>query len=127
MQTRSNPHRALAQSLSLLLLLLAVSGPEASAQSGGASEKKGGSAPLVPAPVPTASGKGLEGLKLPSDAIIVVCEQAADALRMLPRLVLMTPDEFKALRDELDRLRAKARPEKPAPPSFCYVEGKVEG
>jgi hypothetical protein len=65
-------------------------------------------------------------LKLPADAVVIVSDQAADALRLMPKFVLLSPEKYQALLDEIDRLKALAKP-KPAPPAKCRLKGKVEG
>jgi hypothetical protein len=92
---------------------------------GTSGEKKGPTAtPPTVAPQP---GKTLDNIKLPADAIVVLCEQAADALRMLPRFIVLSPEKFQEMQDEIARLNAKLQGEKPTSPSFCHLEGRVEG
>ncbi len=81
----------------------------------------------APAPPPQPASKGLEGFKIPTDALIVICEQAADAVRLLPRMVVLTPEKVKEWQDEIDRLQKRLRLERPQPPSLCHLEGKLEG
>jgi hypothetical protein len=84
----------------------------------GPADKK---APSAPAP------QGLDGFKLPTDALILVCEQAADALRLLPKMVVLTPEKLKEMQDEIERLRSRLRADRPQPPSMCELKGKIEG
>jgi len=63
-----------------LLLLVGFDAATHAQTSSSNPDKKSPASPPSVQPV-----KGLDGLKLPSDAIIVVCEQAADAMRLLPR------------------------------------------
>jgi hypothetical protein len=80
----------------------------------------------APPPAEPPPGKKPDPLKLPADAVIVVSDQAADALRLMPKFVLLSPEKYQALLDEIDRLKALAKP-KPAPPAKCRLKGKVEG
>jgi hypothetical protein len=104
-----------------LLLAALLAAPAAAGQEPGprpASDDKKAAAPAVPS---------LDALKLPTDAVVVVCEQAADALRMVPRAVVLTPERYQKLLDELARLRGQAPAGRAAPPSRCHLKGKVEG
>ncbi len=86
-----------------------------------ASDKKTPAAPAQPAP------KGLDSYRLPADSIIVICEQAGGALGLLPRMIMMTPEKLKEMQDELERLRARLRTDRPQPPNTCEINGRVEG
>jgi hypothetical protein len=85
-----------------------------------------GVAAEAPPADPTPPDKKPEPYKLPADAVIVVADQAADALRMMPKFILLAPEKYQALLDEIDRLKALAKP-RPAPPARCRLKGKVEG
>src|SRR5437762_2383065 len=52
----------------------------------------------------------LELLKLPSGAILVLCEQGREGLPPLPRSVLVPLEEFQKLLDQLDQARRAGRP-----------------
>jgi hypothetical protein len=69
---------------------------------------------------------GLDQLKLPAGAVLVVCEKIQDALRMVPKAVVLTPEKYQEL---LDRIAALERQVKPGrqPPSVCKLTGRVEG
>jgi hypothetical protein len=127
MQTGSN-HLPMPRVLPVLLLLTAICS-ETSAQNTGSGnpEKKGPTSPSAPAPPSQPAKGGLDGFKLPSDAIIFVCEQAADPLRLLPRFIMIAPEKLKELLDENEKLKAKQRLDKPIQPSTCHIEGKIEG
>jgi hypothetical protein len=71
--------------------------------------------------------KGLEALKLPANAVIVVTEQAADALRALPRFVVLTPEQYQKMMTDLAALKARLEASRPPAPSKCLLKGKVEG
>ncbi len=113
----------------LLVLLAAFLTGSAHEQAGGAFQGGSPSTPdkKAPAAPPQPAARGLESFKLPTDAIVLVCEQVTDAMRLLPKFVVLSPEKFKEMQDEIDRLRARLRPDRPQPPGFCKIEGKVEG
>jgi hypothetical protein len=69
----------------------------------------------------------LEGLKVPPDAVIVVCDALADALRLVPNAVVLRPEKYKELRDQIEKLKAQLEANKPFAPSTSKLSGKVEG
>ena len=76
--------------------------------------------PLMPP-----AGQKAGDWKLPSDAVIVFADQAADALGVTAKQVVLSYAKYKELLDEIARLKAKA---KPAPPAKCrLLKGRVEG
>lgn len=64
-------------------------------------------------------------LSAPPGAILILCEKAADTLRLLPKMVLLPPEKYQELLDELARLR-ESKAAKPLPPSFLRLDGRVE-
>lgn len=76
---------------------------------------------------PAAPSRGLDNLKLPSDAVIVIVEEARDALKRIPHAFVVAPEEYQKLPDEIVRLRGQAKPEKPVSPTSCKLTGRVEG
>ncbi len=86
----------------------------------------------LPGPMPSADGKAtdlkkLDFSSLPADAVIVVCERAAEALRLVPDAVVLSPKKYQELLDEIVRLKGLLQTDKPAAPSKCHLKGKVEG
>jgi hypothetical protein len=74
--------------------------------------------------------RDLEHLKnLPPGSVIVVVEEKKlkDVLRLVPKAVVLTPEEHQKLRDEITQLKAKLQPEKPQRPTECKLTGVVEG
>jgi hypothetical protein len=69
----------------------------------------------------------LDALKLPARAVLVLYEEAKDALQLLPRLVVMTPKEYQDLQDQIDQLRRQLRADKPESPSLCKITGRIAG
>jgi hypothetical protein len=117
--------------LGLLLLPLAVALPQASGQTGGGDRKPAPPPPAPdrkPTPVPEAEKKPrLEDFRLPADAVVVICEKAADALRMVPDSVVLPARKYQDLLDEVARLREQLAARRAVPPSRFALKGKVEG
>jgi hypothetical protein len=94
-----------------------------------ASKKTSGSEKKL---VPGVEGKKTVELKkmdlasLPADAVIVICEHANEALDLVPQAVILRPDKYQAMRDEIERLKKQLQTEKPAAPTRCLLRGKVE-
>ncbi|HTU21960.1 MAG TPA: hypothetical protein VMG10_28235 [Gemmataceae bacterium] len=84
----------------------------------------------TPAATPSRESKKLDDLKkmdLPTDAVIVICEHANEALDLVPRAVILTPEKYQAMRDEIASHNKKLlHTEKPAAPTECVLKGKVE-
>jgi hypothetical protein len=77
-------------------------------------------------PAPDAE-KPAPALRPPAGAVFVICEQIADALRIVPKAVVLTPEAYQKLVDELARLRDRTAADRALPPSRCHLKGKVEG
>jgi hypothetical protein len=92
----------------------------------GAAARADGPAPDDKKPTDPPPAKKVDPLKLPADAVLVVVEQAADALKSMPKFVVLAPEKYQALLDEIERLKAAAK-SKPAAPAKCRIKGKVEG
>jgi hypothetical protein len=112
----------------LVLLLVCAAGARAAyaeeppggkqppAKSTAADKKTVSAPPTAPSP-----------FKIPTDAVIFVCEHAAEALRLVPDAVILTPKKYQEMLDEIARLRALLQAEKALTPSTCHLKGKVEG
>ncbi len=84
--------------------------------------------PPAPQPAPAASAApALDSFKVPDNAVLVVVEKLADALRMVPRAIVLPAGKYEELQAELKRLRGGARAENLAAPSKCQLKGKVDG
>ncbi len=73
--------------------------------------------------------KKMDLASLPSDAVIVICERAEEALELVPKAVILRPDKYQALLDQIARLKKeleKPRNENTVPPTRCVLRGKVE-
>lgn len=71
--------------------------------------------------------QGIDALKLPAGAVIVVCENAKDGLGLLPKFIVMTPEEHQKLHNQIEQLKSQLKPDKPVTPAACRMTGKVEG
>ena len=80
-----------------------------------------------PADKKAAPAKPLDLLKLPADAVIVIVDKIGDELKLLPRSVQMSPEEYQKILDELKQLREKAPKEVTSRPSKLHLRGRVEG
>lgn len=69
----------------------------------------------------------LEKMKLPANAILVLCEEAAETLRLLPKAVVLTPEKYQELLDQIEAARRPTRPEKPDLPGVCKLTLQVDG
>ncbi|HTU92521.1 MAG TPA: hypothetical protein VMF69_20740 [Gemmataceae bacterium] len=120
----------------LLLLCAAIALPlrsqETSLAKQSASPKISGSPKKS---VPAAEGKKAVELKkvdlssLPAEAVIVICERVNEALDLLPKAVILKPEKYQALLDEIDRLNKQLEKQKidnSTPPTRCFLRGKVE-
>lgn len=73
--------------------------------------------------------KKMDLSSLPAEAVIVVCERVNEALDLLPKAVLLQPEKYQALLDEIDRLSKQLEKQKidnATPPTRCFLRGKVE-
>lgn len=82
---------------------------------------------VQPAAADTSPRPSLEQFKLPANSIVVICEEAKDALRLVPRGFLISPEEYQKLLDEIARLKGQPKAERPATPTACRLTGRVEG
>ncbi len=71
--------------------------------------------------------KSLDVFKLPATAIVIVVDEAEKALKMVPKSVVLSPEKFQELLQEIEQLRAQLKPEKPSPPSACKLTAKLDG
>jgi hypothetical protein len=86
--------------------------------------------PAEPTPAPAAKpeSRGLDSLKLPAGAVLVIVEKTRDALQMIPDGVLLTADQYRELMDQIDQLRRQLSAGKRAEtPGVCRLSGRVEG
>jgi hypothetical protein len=123
--------------IALLLLCAAIALPlrsqEPLSSKQSTSTKMNGSPKKAP---PAADGKKAIDRKktglssLPADAVIVICEQANEALDLLPKAVILRPGKYQELLDQIETLKkqiADPKNENVVPPTHCVLRGKVEG
>ena len=87
-------------------------------------------APTAPTPAARTEpeAKKLDLLKLPPDAILIICDEAKEAANLAPRSVRMTPEKYQELQDQIKNLEAKLKQaDKPLTPSTCQLKGRIEG
>lgn len=119
------------------ILLPVPGGPEAAAQSTQPPETKPGPAreqldkkndqPPAGQTEKKKSPLGLDALRLPAGGILVLCEEAKDALGLLPRMIMMTPEDFQKLQEQIEQLKRMGRADKTEAPSVCKLRCKIEG
>ncbi|MBY0522420.1 MAG: hypothetical protein K2R98_03440 [Gemmataceae bacterium] len=64
--------------------------------------------------------------KLPPGTIFIIGEDAKDVLQQ-PGVIVLTPEKFKEMLDQIDQLKKQVGPDKPDTPSRCRITGKVDG
>lgn len=134
--------RATQRGWAAFLILAAVAALPGAAQDGQTSgEGKDRVAPAVqegsvkPTGTPAAAGQNagkklpltIDGLKSPPGSVLVLFEEARDLLKLLPKMVVLTPEKYQELLDQLEQLRRQARPERPLVPSVCRLSGRLDG
>jgi hypothetical protein len=73
--------------------------------------------------------KKMDLSSLPADAAIVVCERANEALDLVAKAVILSPEKYQALLDKIDRLTKEIetlKTDNSIPPTRCFLRGKVE-
>jgi hypothetical protein len=121
--------------LTLLLLCAAIALPlysqEAPSARQSPSTKMGGSQKKS---APTSEGKKTIELKkvdlssLSADSVIVICEHAEEALDLVPKAVILRPDKYQELLDQIEKLKKEIenpKSENALPPTRCVLRGKV--
>jgi hypothetical protein len=68
----------------------------------------------------------LDKLKLPPGGILVLVEQAQSALRLFPKMVLLTPEKFQEMMDRISALERQVKSDKKLP-SVCKLSGRLTG
>jgi hypothetical protein len=64
---------------------------------------------------------------LPPDAIVVVCDSTAEALRFVPNVYVLTADRYRRMNEELIRLRKQLDRPAAHTPTRLVLKGKVDG
>ena len=78
-------------------------------------------------PVAAFPPRGLDSMKVPPDAVVVICKEIREALNLIPTGVLLTPEKYQALLDRIERLERQVRAAVPEIPSVCKLTGQAEG
>jgi hypothetical protein len=91
-------------------------------------EEKGQPAPAVKRDKPLTT-RALDKLHLPAHAIVVVCEGIEQALRLVPKAVVLTPEQYRKLTERIAELERRLRPQKALTPSTCKLRlvGLLDG
>ncbi|HLJ98124.1 MAG TPA: hypothetical protein VKU02_33500 [Gemmataceae bacterium] len=76
--------------------------------------------PVAPSPL------FLDLLKLPPGAVLVICDEVREALRLVPKAIVLTPQDYQRLLDQSEQSK-KTEPDKPDNPSSCKLTGHVDG
>lgn len=63
----------------------------------------------------------------PPNTIIAVYDSLAEALKKVPRAILLTPEQYQQLLDEIERLKKAAETPRLRVPSKCHISGKIDG
>src|SRR5207249_3025102 len=69
----------------------------------------------------------LDGLKLLPGSVVVLCEDVKDALRLVPKAVVLTPEKYQELLDQIEQLKRQIKPDKADLPSACRLSGQADG
>jgi hypothetical protein len=69
----------------------------------------------------------LDLLRFPADAIIVLCKEGGDVLSAIPGAIVLRPEKYQEMRDEIARLTELVNSRKSVPPSRCQLTGKIDG
>jgi hypothetical protein len=91
---------------------------------------KSGIAPKTVQPKAQAPASGirdLDMLKVPAGAILVICREAKEALKLIPEGVLLTPEKYQSLLERIEQLERLSRGTNLEIPSACKLTGYVEG
>jgi hypothetical protein len=67
----------------------------------------------------------LDLTRLPPGAIIVIGDDARDALQQ-PGVIVLSPEKFKEMLDQIELLKKASAPDKAEAPSRCKISGRVE-
>src|SRR5262249_22851371 len=69
---------------------------------------------------------GLEKMKLPAGGVVVVVDEIKEALSLIPKMILMTPEEYQKLLDRLALLEKQVKADKKSV-HVCKLAGRLEG
>ncbi|MFQ3649023.1 MAG: hypothetical protein SNJ75_01725 [Gemmataceae bacterium] len=64
---------------------------------------------------------------VPPNTIVAVYDSLAEALKKVPRAILLTPEQYQQMLDEIERLKKLTETPRLRVPSKCQISGKIEG
>jgi hypothetical protein len=70
---------------------------------------------------------GLDNLKIPTDAILVICKEVKDALDLVPDGIVLSLARYQALLDRIEQLERLRKPAPTEMPTRCQLSGQVDG
>jgi hypothetical protein len=72
---------------------------------------------------------GLEALKLPTDAVVVIVGKVAEGFGSDPKQIILSPAAYKKLMERIADLERRLNSGKPVSPSTCYLKivGSMDG
>lgn len=82
---------------------------------------------LAPVSAQPAMPPAKDDVKLPADAILVVYDKAVDALKAVPKLVMLSPERYKAMQGEIERLNKLLEARQPTAIGIWKLTGKIRG
>src|SRR5579884_1841595 len=77
-------------------------------------------------PNKSAAPTSLDALKTPAGAIVVICDKAAEGFRLVPRGILLAPESYQHLLDQIEQLKNKLQTTARTP-AVCTLSGRVDG
>jgi hypothetical protein len=78
-----------------------------------------------PAPFGTPA-PSIGNLNIPAGTVVIIADDPKKAERLVPRAVILTPQQYQKLLNQIDRLSQENRPARPENPSSCKVTGCIE-
>jgi hypothetical protein len=93
------------------------------------SEDSAKPAPVTKKPAKPLLASGLDMLKLPANAVVVILEKVAEGFSSEAAQIILTPAAYKKLLDRNAELERRLSPDKPIPPSTCLLKitGSMDG
>lgn len=95
--------------------------------SAGADETKVTPPPASPPASASADTSRTPGISLPAGAIVVVSDTVAEALKLMPKGVWLTPERFQQLIEAEAKNKKLAEKPRVRIPSKCAIKGKIDG
>lgn len=83
-------------------------------------------APAAEKPAATPRPLSLDLLKLPAGAVLVICDEVRDAMRLIPNMIVLRPQDYQKWMEQIEQLK-QTEADKPDNPSSCKLTGTVNG